>query len=333
MGARLQMRIRKSTECDFEQIKEIYCCARKFMKEHGNPTQWGDEYPQETLIKEDILQGNSYVCVDGERILAVFYFAAEDDVTYHKIEQGEWITDGPYAVVHRIASREGERGVASFCLSWCFSKQKNIKIDTHRDNYVMQKFLKKQGFAYCGIIHVKDGSERLAYQKVLTVQPVRITEAEELLAIYAPYVKNTTVSFEYEAPSLSEFKERILTISERYPYLTAKLNGEIVGYAYAGPLKARTAYDHSVETTIYLKDGILRQGVGAFLYEQLLIQLKDRGILNAYACITEENKDSIAFHERMGFVKNAHFHKCGYKFDRWLDMIFMERFLSEHTSF
>lgn len=163
-------------------------------------------------------------------------------------------------------------------------------------------------------------------------------DAGELLAIYAPYVEETAITFEYTVPSLAEFQERIRHTRERYPYLVAASAGKIVGYAYAGPFKGRRAYDWAVETSIYVARGAHRQGVGRRLYEALEQCLKKQGILNLYACIASPrqeadphlSKDSIRFHEHMGYRLIGEFHQCGYKFDRWYDMVWMEKMVGEH---
>lgn len=163
-------------------------------------------------------------------------------------------------------------------------------------------------------------------------------DAEELLAIYAPYVEETAITFEYDVPSLAEFQERIRHTRERYPYLVAASAERIVGYAYAGPFKGRRAYDWAAETSIYVARDAHRKGVGRRLYEALEQHLRKQGILNVYACIASPrqepdpylSKDSIRFHAHLGFHQVGEFHQCGYKFDRWYDMIWMERMLGEH---
>jgi hypothetical protein len=160
------MQIRKATEQDLNTIMEIYAHARRFMAQTGNPTQWSDSYPQESLIRQDIESGISYVCTgDGDEIEAVFMYAQMDDPTYRVIEDGAWKNDRPYGVLHRIASRGQVRGAASFCMQWCFDQCRNLKCDTHEDNKVMQHVLEKNGFERCGRIYTEAGSPRIAFQK------------------------------------------------------------------------------------------------------------------------------------------------------------------------
>ncbi len=161
----MKWEIRKADMGQLEQILKIYAHARQFMAEHGNPNQWGNVNPPAEQVKRDIEAGDSYVCMAGEEIAAVFYFRIGEDPTYRIIEQGRWIDDGPYGVVHRIAASGIVKGAGSFCVGWAFARCGSLRIDTHRDNLVMQNMLKKNGFTYCGIIHLENGDERLAFQK------------------------------------------------------------------------------------------------------------------------------------------------------------------------
>ena len=159
------MEIRTATLTDLDRIAEIYAEARRFMREHGNPDQWGDNYPPKELLKEDIASQSLYLCVEGEEILGVFFFTIGEDPTYRVIEGGSWLDDDLYGVIHRIAVARQGRGVAAFCFDYAFSRCKNLKIDTHKDNLPMQRALEKRGFIRCGIIYLENGDERVAYQK------------------------------------------------------------------------------------------------------------------------------------------------------------------------
>lgn len=161
----MRMVIRKAVREDIPELTAIYDGARQFMRQSGNMDQWTNGYPGEDIILEDIRNGNSYVCADSGTIAGVFSFILGEDPTYSKICEGRWLNDDPYGTVHRIAVQAHNKGVASVCLNWCFEKCGNVRIDTHRDNAPMQKLLLKNGFIYCGIIYLTDGSERLAYQK------------------------------------------------------------------------------------------------------------------------------------------------------------------------
>ena len=161
------MTIRKAVKNDLPYIFEIYARARKFMAENGNPNQWGDIKPGKELVESDIENGISYVCEKDGEILGVFAFIYGEDPTYKIIYDGEWLSDEPYAVIHRIASSGKVKGTGEFCLKWALSQYPNIRIDTHKDNTVMRYLMDKLGFAYCGIIHLEDGDERLAFQKII----------------------------------------------------------------------------------------------------------------------------------------------------------------------
>ena len=159
------MEIRKTKIEELDQVMAIYAYARQFMAKTGNPNQWGTEKPYREWIVRDIEMGNSYVCVENDEIVATFFYNDEPDPTYAKIYDGAWLNDKAYGVVHRIASAGSVKGAGAFCLNWAFAQCGNLKIDTHRDNVVMQSVLKKNGFAYCGIIYLEDGNERMAFQK------------------------------------------------------------------------------------------------------------------------------------------------------------------------
>ncbi len=161
------MNIRKTELADIHAVQALYEHARSFMAHHGNPSQWGNTYPPKSLIEQDIQEGVSYVCEENGQILATFFYKEGRDDTYAKIYDGQWLNDNPYGVVHRIASGGTVKGTASFCLDWALKQCGNLKIDTHRDNRIMQHLLDKNGFTYCGIIYLDDGTERLAYQKQL----------------------------------------------------------------------------------------------------------------------------------------------------------------------
>ena len=163
------MEIRHSTEADLGRIMEIYARARRFMAEHGNPNQWGPtHWPPEPLIRQDIAQQKGYVCIHEGRVVGAFFFDFGEDIepTYRQIEDGAWLIDRPYGVIHRLAADGSVKGVGQFCLDWAFEQCKHIRVDTHGDNTVMQNLLTKAGFIHCGTIYVEeDDYPRLAYEK------------------------------------------------------------------------------------------------------------------------------------------------------------------------
>ena len=171
----------------------------------------------------------------------------------------------------------------------------------------------------------------------MTIELVNEADAEALAAIYRPYVEKTAITFEYDVPSLAEFRQRMINTMKKYPYLVIEQEGEIQGYAYAGPFVGRAAYDWSCELSIYISHTARRCGLGRRLYEALERELQAMGILNLYACIgypiREDEyltKNSAQFHAHLGFSTVGEFYNCGYKFGRWYDMIWMEKMIGEH---
>lgn len=177
----------------------------------------------------------------------------------------------------------------------------------------------------------------------MTVEPsirnASLSDAARIAEIYSHYVASTAITFEYEPPTSQEMANRIKSIQRSYPYLVAELDGEIMGFAYASFFKARPAYDRSVEVSIYLDKDARGSGLGRKLYDALEAYLGNMGILNLYACIAKPislndphlSDASIRFHEKCGYSLIGTFHKCGYKFDTWYDMVFMEKFIGEHA--
>ena len=170
------------------------------------------------------------------------------------------------------------------------------------------------------------------------IRTATIEDAPMLLDIYAPYVNDTAITFEYTVPSVEEFQRRIAHILSKYPYLVAERNGEIVGYAYASSFHERAAYAWAVETTIYVRQDMKKLGIGKDLYEELERLLKLQNILNLNACIaypeTEDEyltKNSVQFHQHLGYRMVGEFHKCGFKFNRWYNMVWMEKHIGEHS--
>lgn len=173
----------------------------------------------------------------------------------------------------------------------------------------------------------------------MIIEAVTPEDAGELLAIYSPYVKDTAVSFECEVPTEEEFRQRIINISSRYPYIKVTESGKILGYTYAAAFRSRASYDWSVETSIYVRRDCRKRGVGRMLYTALEESLRNMGICNMNACIAyprvEDERvtfDSFLFHKRMGFTPVGTFHNSGYKFGNWYDIIWMEKLIGEHKS-
>lgn len=163
------MYIRLAEPADLSSLLEIFEHARRFMCATGNPTQWIDGYPSEELILGEIEARHCFVCVDEQsgQLEGTFCFIEGEDPTYRVIYDGAWLNDAPYGVIHRLATAGRKKGVAEACLCWCAERCNNLRVDTHRDNRVMQHILEKHGFLRCGIILVRNGTERIAYQRII----------------------------------------------------------------------------------------------------------------------------------------------------------------------
>ncbi|MBO8414775.1 MAG: N-acetyltransferase [Proteobacteria bacterium] len=175
----------------------------------------------------------------------------------------------------------------------------------------------------------------------LQVKTAVPADAAEMVEIYRPYVEDTAITFEYAVPSVKEFKQRLENVLKRYPWLTVREreNGRMLGYVYASPFKERAAYEYSVETSIYVRQDVRRQGAGRMLYHVLEALLAAQHVINLNACVAydategqDEHLDnaSVFFHQQMGYTQCAHFHQCGFKFGRWYDMVWLEKMLTEH---
>jgi len=142
-------------------------------------------------------------------------------------------------------------------------------------------------------------------------------DANGILAIYAPYIVNTSFTFETEVPSTEEFAERIKMYLINWPWLVCEIDGKIAGYAYASRYRERVAYQWSVECSVYIHDDFQQAGIGKVLYTALFEILKRQGFRNVYAVINLPNEKSVVFHERLGFVHFATYEQVGYKLGKW----------------
>ena len=162
-------------------------------------------------------------------------------------------------------------------------------------------------------------------------------DAEALLAVYAPYVRGTAITFEYEVPTVEEFRRRILGTAERYPYFCLEAEGRVMGYAYASPFRSRKAYQWIAETSVYLAPDARKRGWGRLLCQALEEACRAMGLVSLYACITVPREaedpyvtdDSALFHAHLGYRELARFPGSGSKFGRWYDTVIMEKELNE----
>lgn len=160
-----QINIRKAKQSELAKIMEIYAYARKIMKDNGNATQWGNNRPDIATIQKDIEQQQLYVVEQQNAIHAVFAFVLGEDPTYRVIKDGQWQDNSEYGTIHRVASNGTIRGIFDLIMQFCEQKIKHIRIDTHKDNTIMQHLIEKHQFQRCGIIYVSDKTPRIAYEK------------------------------------------------------------------------------------------------------------------------------------------------------------------------
>ena len=159
------MKIRPARMTGLDSIMKIYQYARRFMIEMGNTTQWKCNYPSRNIVEEDTFSGNFYVCERAAEIIGVFTFIIGEDKTYNQID-GEWHSNNTYGTIHRLASAGTVKGVSKFCFAFCKEHIDYKRIDTHKDNIIMKKVLLDNGFKVCGIIYVRDGSPRIAFDYI-----------------------------------------------------------------------------------------------------------------------------------------------------------------------
>ncbi len=156
--------IRHAVPADLDRIMEIYEIAKAYMKESGNPNQWNGGYPERTLLEKDVQRQCLYVYEDSNGVHAVFVLALGEEPTYRCIEDGAWPNGEPYGTIHRLASDGSVKGIFGKCLEFCLAVVPQLRADTHADNHTMQHLFQKYGFVPCGIIHLENGSPRIAYQ-------------------------------------------------------------------------------------------------------------------------------------------------------------------------
>ncbi|MBQ9547920.1 MAG: N-acetyltransferase [Bacteroidales bacterium] len=164
------MFVRAASESDLESIMAVLDAARLIMRRNGNVRQWVNAYPSKDIIVDDIRRGYGQVVMENNRIAGYFAFIPSPEPTYSVIYEGSWLDDSqPYHVIHRIGSLPEVHGVFRTLIEWCAAREGNLRIDTHRDNHIMQHLLERNGFHYCGIIFLLSGDERLAYQRLTEV--------------------------------------------------------------------------------------------------------------------------------------------------------------------
>ncbi|WP_373713407.1 N-acetyltransferase family protein [Streptococcus sp.] len=163
----------------------------------------------------------------------------------------------------------------------------------------------------------------------MKIRQAKQEDAEAILSVYAPYVEETIITFETQVPSLEDFQVRMATIMEKFPYLVAEVDGQILGYTYAHTYYARDAYDWTLELSIYVDRNRRQAGIGQALYDVLEEKLSKQNVVNLLACISLPNEPSIRFHQKRGFEQIGHFKKVGFKFGQWCDTVWMQKRLRD----
>ena len=156
------------------------------------------------------------------------------------------------------------------------------------------------------------------------IRPVNLNDVEELLEIYNYYVINSIITFDIEPLTLEIFKEKVERISKIYPFIVFEENNEILGYAYGSQWRSKPAYNHAVESTVYIKHNTQGKQIGTKLYAELLKQLKQQNFHTVIGGLTLPNDASVRLHKKFGFKEVAHFKQVGYKFNKWLDVGFWQ---------
>lgn len=164
----------------------------------------------------------------------------------------------------------------------------------------------------------------------MDIRPALTSDVPGILEIYAPFVRETSITFEYEVPELPVFEERFKSVTANYPWLVAISGSQVLGYAYAMRFRERTAYQWCCECSVYVHPDVRRRGLARRLYERLFQELRLRGLINVYAVITLPNPQSVALHEHLGFETAGVLRKSGYKHGAWHDVLLMELFLAKH---
>lgn len=159
------LEIRRAVMDELSEIQAVYEYARNFMAQTGNPNQWGKTNPTEAVVVGHIEKGHLYVMEQDGGIVGVFAFIPGVDPTYGSIE-GSWHSDEPYSTIHCVASNGKVKGMFAKVVEYCEKHSRHLRIDTYKDNLIMQRAIEKQGFSYCGIIYLANGSPRMAYDRI-----------------------------------------------------------------------------------------------------------------------------------------------------------------------
>ena len=351
------MKLELATQNDFDAIIAFYDDVTKNTSSIERYARWSKgKHPTVEGIKAYIDEESMYQYRENDAIVGTMAITMYQGEDYHAIDWTHQVADDKVAVIHILAvSPDAQgKGFGSEMIREAIrlahdNGMQAIRLDALASNTPAHKLYERLGFEYRGKQHLYaentgwtdfyffEFKSDICLTEKIMIRDAKETDAKAIQAIYAPYVEQTAVTFEYNVPSEEEFSRRIESVKQKYPWIVAERNGQMVGYAYASAFKPRDAYQWAVETSIYVNQSLKRCGIGRQLHEALEQRLKAQGILNMNACISfidpEDEyltQDSVRFHERLGYQKVAHFHQCGKKFNRWYDMIWMEKLIGEH---
>lgn len=170
-----------------------------------------------------------------------------------------------------------------------------------------------------------DRVRKLTGEGRYTIRMATLEDASDVYAIYEPYILNTAITFEYTPIPLEEFRLRMKKVLEHFPWLVCEKDGKIIGYAYCAKFKERAAFNWDCECSVYIDEKEHRKGIASLLYDKMLELVRKQGYFTVYALINNSHISSISFHERFGFKKVAVYEKTGYKFEKWWDLLIMEK--------
>lgn len=279
---------------DMGQIEEIYSFARAFMAENGNPTQWGTANPARETLEADLERGNLYVVTERETIHGVFAFLLGDDPTYETIYDGAWHSDRPYGTIHRIAG-DGSGGIFRTALAFCRERCACLRIDTHRNNQVMQHVIEKAGFRRCGIIYIADGSPRIAYDLV-PESSIRKAEARDASRIAEILVFTKRVNFRsiFHNDAYSFGELQVLNVAREYLEHPEAL--DTVWVYDDGIVKGLIQVEGKEIQKLYVDTFFAGEGIGGWLLEFAVSRFDVR-----FLWALEKNERALRFYKRHGF--------------------------------
>ncbi len=298
------LQVRTGTGKDFETVMDIYRTAQDFMIRTGNPNQWKHSHPTEEQIKEDIEKGICHVICEGEEIHGVFAICEGTDPTYLYVEGGEWLNDDPYITIHRIAGDQKVHGIFKCAVDYCRKYADNIRIDTHKDNKVMQNALKKNGFSRRGIIYLKNGDPRTAFQWCGERTVFRELTGDDD-AIVARLVRSNLEKAGLDIPGTVYFDEALDHLSDiygkddsRYFVLEDKTGKVIGGIGFA-------RFPHMENTAelqkLYLDDEAKGFGLGYKMVYFIEEQMRKAGFSRSYLETHDNLKTAIHVYENSGY--------------------------------